>query len=119
MPECQCVYVVVQDPSLVICTSHKGLGLLLRADIEGLVVYTLEGAFDDCVFFLFCLKNMLVQIDVHHTHSLTIDYHISWNTLCCVLYYLLLINQTIHLESESHELGNAMSVVLVFEDSTR
>ena len=46
MTECQCVYVVVQDPSLVVCASHKGLGLLLRADIESLVVDTLEAAFD-------------------------------------------------------------------------
>ena len=55
MPECQCVYVVVQDPSLVIGASHKCLSLFLRADIEGLVVDALEGAFDHCVFLLLCL----------------------------------------------------------------
>ena len=48
MPECQCVYVVVQDPSLVVRASHKGLSLLLCADVEGLVVDTLESAFDHC-----------------------------------------------------------------------
>ena len=46
MPECQCVYVVVQDPSLVVRTSHECLGLLLRGDMEGLVVDTLEAALD-------------------------------------------------------------------------
>ena len=45
----QCVHVIVQDPSLVvICASHKGLSLLLCADVEGLVVDTLKGAFDHC-----------------------------------------------------------------------
>ena len=46
MAECQCMYVVVQDPTFVICASHKCLGLLLRADIEGLVVDAFEAAFD-------------------------------------------------------------------------
>ena len=59
MPEFQCVYVVVQDPSLVIRASQKGLGLLLRADIEGLVVDALEAAIDHCIFLL-CLKYTLV-----------------------------------------------------------
>ena len=31
---------------------------------EGLVVDTLEGTFDYCIFLLLCLKNTLVQIDV-------------------------------------------------------
>ena len=87
------MHVVVQDPSLVVRASHECLGLFLRADIEGLVVDALEAAFDHCIFLLLCLKDTLVQIDVLHAHSLTIDYHIARNSLCCVVYYLLLINQ--------------------------
>ena len=93
MPECQCVYVVVQDPTFVICTSHKGLGLLLRADIEGLVVDSLEAAFHYCISTLLCLKDTLVQLDVLHAHPLSINHHIARNSLCCVVYHMLLINQ--------------------------
>ena len=119
MPECQCMHVVVQDPSLVVCASHECLGLFLRADIEGLVVNAFEAAFDHCIFLLLGLKHTLVQIDVLHAHSLTIDYHIARNSLCCIVYYLLLINQTVHLRSQTHELRDTMSVVLILEDGSR
>ena len=46
MSECQCVHVVIQDPTLVIRTSHECLGLLLRADVEGLIVDALKAASD-------------------------------------------------------------------------
>ena len=55
MTECQCMHVVVQDLSLVICASHECLGLFLRCNIESLVVDALEAAFDHCVFLLLCL----------------------------------------------------------------
>ena len=58
--ERQCVYVVVQNPSLVVCASHECLGLFLRADIESLIVDTIEAAFDHCISLLLCLKNTLV-----------------------------------------------------------
>ena len=119
MSEYQCVHVVVQDPSLVVRASHECLGLLLRADIEGLVVDALEAAFDDCIFLLLCLKDALVQIDVLHTHSLSIDHHIARNSLCCIVDHLLLINQAVYLQSQSNELRDTMSVVLVLEDGTR
>ena len=119
MTECQCVYVVVQDPSLVVCTSHECLGLLLRGDIEGLVVDSFEASFDLCIFLLLCLKYMLVQIDVLHAHSLSIDHHIARNSLRCIVYDVLLINQSIHLRSQSHELRDTMSVVLILEDGSR
>ena len=48
MSEGQCVHIVVQDPSLVVCASHECLGLFLRADIESLVVDALEAALDHC-----------------------------------------------------------------------
>ena len=119
MTECQCVHVVFQDSSLVVCASHECLGLLLRGDIEGLVVDALEGALDHCIFLLLCLKDALVQIDVLHAHSLSIDHHIARNSLCCVVYHVLLINQAVHLWSQSHELSDTMSVVFVLEDGSR
>ena len=119
MPECQCVYVVVQDPSLVVCASHECLGLFLRADIEGLVVDSLEAALDHCIFLLLCLKTTLVQFDVLHAHPLSIDYHIARNALCCIVYHLLLINQTVHCRSQSNELRDAMSVMVILEYGTR
>ena len=119
MTECQCVYVVFQDPSLVVCTSHECLGLLLRADIEGLVVDALEAAFDHCIFLLLCLEDTLVQIDVLHAHSLSINHDVARYSLCCIVYDVLLINQTVHLWSQTNELRDTMSVVLVFEDRTR
>ena len=60
MPECQCVYVVVQDSTLVVRASHNGLGLLICGDIEGLVVDAFEATFHHCVFLLLCFKNTLV-----------------------------------------------------------
>ena len=119
MPECQCVHVVVQDPSLVVCASHECLGLFIRADIEGLVVDALEAALDHCISLLLYLKHTLVQIDVLHTHSLSIDHDIARNSLCCIVYYMLLINQAVHLGSQSDELRDVMSVVFVLKDGTR
>ena len=100
MPQNQCIYVVVQDPSLVVCASHECLGLFLRADIESLVVNSLEAAFDHCISLLLCLKNTLVQIDVLHAHPLIIDHHIARNSLWCTMYHMLLINQAVHLWSK-------------------
>ena len=119
MSERQCMHVVVQDPSLVIGTSHQCLGLLLRRDIEGLVVDALEAALDHCIFLLLCLKDTLVQLDVLHTHSLSIDHHIARYSLCCVVYHLLLIDKTVHLRSQANELRDAMSVVFILEDGSR
>ena len=119
MPERQCMYVVVQDPTLVVCASHECLGLLLRDDIEGLVVDAFEAAFDHCIFLLLGLKDTLVQLNVLHAHPLTVNHHIARNSLCCIVYHMLLINQTVHLWSQTNELRNAMSVVLVLEDRSR
>ena len=119
MSERQCVHVVVQDPSLVVCASHECLGLLLCANIESLVVDALESALDHCISILLCLKNTLAQIDVLHAHPFSIDHDIARNSLCCVVYYVLLINQVVHLWSKSHELRDAMSVVFILEDGTR
>ena len=119
MTECQCIHVVVQDPSLVVPTSHECLGLFLRADIESLVVDALEVAFDHCIFLLLCVKSTLVQFDVLHDHSLTIDHDIARNSLCCIVYDMLLVNQAVHLRSQSNELHDAMSGVLVLEDGSR
>ena len=100
MPECQCVHVVVQDPSLVVGARHECLGLFLRGNVESLVVDALEAAFDHCISLLIGLKNTLVQFDVLHAHSLTIDHDIARNSFCCVVYHMLLINQAVHLRSE-------------------
>ena len=119
MSEYECIHVVVQDPSLVICASLECLGLFLHGDIESLVVNTLEAAFDHCISLLLCLKDTLVQIDVLHAHPLSVDHDIARNSLCCVVYYMLLIDQTVHLRSQSYELCDAMSVMLVLKDGTR
>ena len=113
------MHVVVQDPSLVIRTSHECLGLFIRADIEGLVVDAFESAFDHCIFLLLSLKDTLVQLDVLHTHPLSIDHHVARYSLCCIVYYMLLINQAVHLRSKSNEFRDAMSVVLILEDGSR
>ena len=102
------MHIVVQDLTLIVYASHESLCLLLRAYIEGLAIDSLEAAFDYCIFLLLCLKDTLVQIHVLHAYFLTIDYHIARNSLCCIVYYMLLIDQTVHLRSESYELGNAM-----------
>ena len=119
MSERQCLHVVFQDPSLVVCASHECLGLFLRGDVESLVVDALEDALDHCISLLLGLKDALVQLDVLHAHSLSIDHYIARNSLCCVVYYMLLINQTVHLRSQSHELRGTMSVVLILEDGSR
>ena len=92
MTERQCMHVVVQDPTLVVCASYECLGLFLCADFKFLVADTFEGALDDCILTTLGLKNMLVQIDVLHTYSLTINYHITCNSLCRIVYHMLLID---------------------------
>ena len=113
------MHIVITDPSLVIVESHECLGLLLRADGEPLIVDSLENAIYHNILLTLCLEYTLVLIDVLYTHSLTIDYHVTRYALCRIVYYILLINQTIHLGSESHELGDVMSIVLVLEDGSR
>ena len=113
------MHIVVQDSSLVVCASHKCLGLFLCANIESLVVDALEAAFNHCVSLLLCLNNTLVQLDVLHAHSFSIDHNIARHSLRCVVYHMLLINQTVHLWSQSHELGDAMPVMFILEDGTR
>ena len=115
----KCLHIVVQDPSLVVRTSHECLGLLLRGDIEGLVVDSLEAAFNHCIFLLLSLKDTLVQFDVLHAHSLSIDHHVARNSLRGVMYYILLINQAVHLRYQTDELRDAMPVVLILKDGTR
>ena len=119
MTKHKCMHVVVQDPSLVVCASHECLGLFLRADVEGLVVDALEAAFDHCIFFLLCLKDALVQFGVLHVHPLSIDHHVARNSLRGVMYYILLINQAVHLRYQTDELRDAMPVVLILKDGTR
>ena len=119
MSECQCMHIVFQDPSIVICACHECLGLFLRGDIESLLVDALEAALDHCISLLLCLKNTLIQIDVLHAHSLSILHNIARNSLCCVVYHMLLINQAVHLRSQSHEFSDAMSVVFVLEYGSR
>ena len=41
------------------------------------------------------------------------------NSLCHIVYYIFLINHTIHLESESHKLCDTMFVVLTLENGSR
>ena len=119
MTECQCMHVVIQDPSLVVCASHECLGLFLRCDIESLVVDTLEGTFDHCISLLLCLKDTLIQLDVLLAHPFSIDHDVARNSLRCIVYYMLLINQAVHLRSQSNELRDTMSVVLILEDRSR
>ena len=119
MHQNQCKHVAVQDPTLVVRESHKCLGLLLRADIDGLVVDAFEAAFHHCIFLLLCLNSTLVQIDVLHNHSLSIDYDVARCSLCCVVHHLLLIDKTVHLRSQTNELRDAMSVVFILEYGTR
>ena len=115
MPEYQCVHVFFQDPHLVVRACHECFGLFLRADVEGLVVDSLEAAFDHCISLLLYLKDALVQLDVLHTHPLLIDHHIARYSLCCIVYHLLLIDQTVYLQSQTNELRDAMSVVFVLK----
>ena len=119
MTKRQCMHIVVQDPFLVVCASHESLGLSSCTDSDSLIAFAFECTIDHIILLTLCLKYTLVQFDVLYIHSLTIDYHIARNTLCGVVYYMLLIHETIHLGSNSHELGGAMSVVLVLEDRSR
>ena len=119
MTERECMHIVIQDPSLVIRANHECLGLFLCADIESSVVDAFEGALDNCISLLLCLKGTFVQIDVLYTHSLIIHYYIMRNTLCCIVYHILLINQAVYLGSEPHELCDAMSVVSFLENGSR
>ena len=115
MSECQCMYVVVQNPTLVVCARHGYFGLFLRADMESLIVVAFEAAFNHCIFLLLCLNNTLVQIDVLHAHPFSIDHHIARHSLRCIVYHMLLINQAVHLRSQTNELLDAMSVVFVLK----
>ena len=113
------MHIVVQDPSLFVRSNREGLGLFLRADIESLVVDALEAALDHCIFLILCLNNTRVHIDVLYYHPFSIDHDIARNSLCCIVYHMLLINQAVHLWSKSDELPDAMSVVLILQDETR
>ena len=113
------MHIVVQDPSLFVRSNREGLGLFLRADIESLVVDALEAALDHCIFLILCLKDALVQIDVFLQSSFFHRSRHCEELLRCIVQQMLLIDQTVHLRSKSHELRDAMSVVLILQDETR
>ena len=119
MPERECMHVIVQAPSLVVCASHECLGLLLRCDIESLVVDAFEAAFNYYISLLLCLQDTLVKLVVFLTHSLTINHHIERNSLCCIVHDMLLINEVAYLGSQIQELRDAMPVVFVFQNASR
>ena len=113
------MHIVVQDPTLVVRARHEGRGLFLGGDIESLVVDSLERSLNDCISLLLCFENTLVQIDILHTHSITIEYHTTKYSLGRTEYYVFLINQAVHLGSETHELRDTMSVVFILKYRTR
>ena len=119
MTERQCMHVVVQNPSLVVRSSHECLGLFLRGDVKCLVVDALEDAFDHCIFLLLGFNDALVLFDILNAHSLSIDHDVARHSLCCVVYHMLLIYKTVHLRSQSNKLRDAMSIVLILKDETR
>ena len=119
MTESQCMHLAIQDPSLVIRASHEGLGLFYHANCECLIVDAFECTIDHRILTTCGFKYTLVQFDVLHTHSLPIDYNIVRNILCRIMFYILLIDQTIHLGTESNELSDTMTVVLVLENGPR
>ena len=59
MPERECMHIIVQAPSLVVCASHECLGLLLRCDIESLVVDSPEAAFNYYILFFSASRTRL------------------------------------------------------------
>ena len=99
--------------------SPECLGLLHDANCECLIVNAFEFTVDHRIFLFLHLRYTLVQIDILHTHSFPIDCHVMWNSLWCIVYHMLLINQTIHLGSGSCQFGDAMSVVLVLQNGSR
>ena len=119
MPERECMHIIVQAPSLVVCASHECLGLLLRCDIESLIVDSPEVAFNYYISLLLCLQDRLVKLVVFLTHSLTIDHHIARNSLCCIVHDMLLINEAAYLGSQTQELHDAMPVVFVFQNASK
>ena len=70
MPERECTYIIITNPSLVVRGCYKCIGLFLRNDIEHLAINSLEGALNDCISLLVCLKDTLVHIDILHTRCL-------------------------------------------------
>ena len=114
MPERECMHIIVQAPSLVVCASHECLGLFLRCDIESLVVDSPEVAFNYYISLLISIKDTLVKLDVFLTHSLTINHHIARNSLCCIVHDMLLTNEAAYLGSQTQELHDAIPVVFVF-----
>ena len=109
----------IEDPFHIVRANHEYLNLLLVGNIESLVVDAFEAVLNDCISLLLNLKDMLVQFDVLRTHSLTIDYDIARNSLCGIVYHMLLIDKTIHHGSETHEHLDTMSVVFILEDGFR
>ena len=113
------MYIVVQDPSLVTCAYHECFGLILCANCQFLVIDTFEAALNHCISLPICLKYTLVQLGVFHSHFLTIDCHITKNSLCCIFYYVLLILKTVHLVSECYKLGDTMDAVFILQNRSQ
>ena len=107
--------------SLVVRVSHEYPGLLLRANRESFLLMRLKLPSIIAFFLLSASRTYLNKSMFLHYFSLYIyvDYYITRNSLCCIVCYILLINQTIHLGSEFHILFDAISVVLTLENGSR
>ena len=119
MTEYQCMYIVITNPSLVVCACHQCLSLLHCANCECLIVDVFECAFDYSIFLILCIKYMLVQFDVFHTHSTTLNHHVTKNTLCSIVNHIFLINQTVHLGHKSYEPHDSITIMLILENGSR
>ena len=49
MTECQCMHIVITDPTFVVCTCHERLGLLHCANCESLVIDAFECTVNCCI----------------------------------------------------------------------
>ena len=109
------VYVVVQDLSFVVRASNECHGQFLRGDIESLVINSFEGTLYVFIPLHLGILSTLVHLVFLHAHSLTIDYHVARYSTCCIVYYMFLIDQTIYLRFQTHELGDTIYVVLILQ----
>ena len=116
MTECQCVNVVITNPTFVICACHQRLGLLHRVNCECLVVDMFECAINHRILLTTRFQYASIQIDVLYTCSLAVDYNITRYTLGSIVYHVFLIHQAIHLGSKSNEFHDAMTIVFVLEN---
>ena len=116
MTECQCVNVVITNPPLVVCACHECLcSIVLIVNVCWYV--WMYRRLQHHSYSLLPIHVCIVRCSSHS--SITVNHHVTKNTLCSIVNHIFLIDHTVHLGSKSYELHDSITIMFILENGSR